>query len=172
MEAAMLELMETTEFEKITVKKICETAKVNRSTFYAHFTDIYEMVEKMEKRLSRELLESYPESCEPAEMWFSEDLIILFLKHIRKHRYFFRIALKTRRDFPLKQSFNAMWSQVVKPRCQKNGIMSEEEMMYYFVYFQAGFTMALKRWVDTGCGETEEEMAQTLLNCLPKIWQT
>ena len=40
MEAAMLKLMEHTDFEKITVKKICETAGVNRSTFYAHFTDI------------------------------------------------------------------------------------------------------------------------------------
>lgn len=48
MDAAMLELMKHTEFEKITVKKICETAGVNRSTFYAHFTDIYDMLDRME----------------------------------------------------------------------------------------------------------------------------
>ena len=37
MQTAMLEIMKTTEFKKITVKKICEKAGVNRSTFYAHF---------------------------------------------------------------------------------------------------------------------------------------
>lgn len=37
MEAAMLKLLKNTEFEKITVKKICETAEVNRSTFYAQY---------------------------------------------------------------------------------------------------------------------------------------
>ena len=37
MQTAMLEIMKNTEFKKITVKKICEKAVVNRSTFYAHF---------------------------------------------------------------------------------------------------------------------------------------
>ncbi|MBO5473038.1 MAG: TetR family transcriptional regulator [Lachnospiraceae bacterium] len=41
--------MKSTAFEKITVKKLCEKAEVNRSTFYAHFTDIYDMLDKMEK---------------------------------------------------------------------------------------------------------------------------
>ena len=59
MEAAMLEIMKNTEFEKITVKKICEKANVNRSTFYAHFIDIYDMIDKMEMELSRELLNEY-----------------------------------------------------------------------------------------------------------------
>lgn len=45
-------------------------------------------------------------------------------------------------------------------------------MMYYFVYFQAGFTMVVKRWVDTGCKESESRIAQTLKNCIPAVWQT
>ena len=44
MEACMLELMKHYEFEKITVKKICEKAQVNRSTFYAHFIDIFDII--------------------------------------------------------------------------------------------------------------------------------
>ena len=44
MKGAMLELMNTTPFEKITVRLICEKAKVNRSTFYAHYMDIYDMI--------------------------------------------------------------------------------------------------------------------------------
>ena len=67
MDAAMLELMKHTEFEKITVKKICETAGVNRSTFYAHFTDIYDMLDRMEDFLHQELLESYPFHSNPED---------------------------------------------------------------------------------------------------------
>ncbi|HIR75734.1 MAG TPA: TetR family transcriptional regulator [Candidatus Choladousia intestinipullorum] len=37
-----------TEFEKITVKKICERAQVSRSTFYAHFKAyLWEMKEPL-----------------------------------------------------------------------------------------------------------------------------
>lgn len=64
-----------------------------------------------------------------------------------------------------------MWNLIIKPRCQAAGITSEDEMMYYFVYFQAGFTMVLKRWVDTGCKESEAIIAQTLKNCIPAVWQ-
>lgn len=44
MERAVLELMNQTPFEKITVRLICESAGVNRSTFYAHYTDICDMI--------------------------------------------------------------------------------------------------------------------------------
>lgn len=37
-------------------------------------------------------------------------------------------------------------------------------MMYYFVYFQAGFTFVLKRWLETDCKESEEEIARVIQN--------
>lgn len=45
LKSALLELMKDSDFEKITVKQICEKAQVNRSTFYAHYTDIYDIME-------------------------------------------------------------------------------------------------------------------------------
>ena len=169
METAMLDFMKHTAFEKITVKKICEKANVNRSTFYAHYLDIYDMVDKMESHLHHELLASLPVDSSPEDMMFSEHLIIFFLQHIRQHQFFYQIALKTRKDFPIKQGYEGMWNRVIKPRCMRAGIRSEAEMMYYFVYFQSGFTMILKRWVDTGCTESEEQIAHLLSNCLPAV---
>lgn len=48
MKAALLELMKENDFEKITVKQICERAGVNRGTFYSHYTDIYSMLNELE----------------------------------------------------------------------------------------------------------------------------
>ncbi len=59
----------------------------------------------------------------------------------------------------------------VKEVCQKAGITSESEMLYYFVYFQAGFTLVLKRWVDQGCIEPASDIATILSNCIPYIWK-
>lgn len=56
MKAALLELMKETEFEKITVKRICERAGVNRGIFYSHYTDIYSMLDEAEDYLSKELI--------------------------------------------------------------------------------------------------------------------
>ena len=165
METAMLELMKKVDFEKITVKGICEKAGVNRSTFYAHFIDIYDMMNQMENRLHSELLESYRSGEE--RIMFSEESLYVFLRHIRKHRHFYKIALRTRRDFPLKQGFEPLWNQIVKPQCQRAGISSEDEMMYYFVYFQAGFTIVLRRWVEGGCRHDERDIAGIIKKCIP-----
>lgn len=170
MKQAMLELMNTVPFEKITVRLICDRAGVNRSTFYAHYTDIYDMIRQMETNLQKKLMENYPASEKVIPL--SPESFITFLKFIREHRDFYRIALKARREFPLKQGFEPLWEQVIRPLCLKAGISSENEMIFYFVGFQAGFTMILKRWVEQGCAESEEKIAQIIQNIIPSIWKS
>ena len=41
MDEALLILLETKEFEFITVKEICLKAGVNRSTFYLHYQNVH-----------------------------------------------------------------------------------------------------------------------------------
>ena len=169
MEAAVLELMKHTEFEKITVRKICEKAQVNRSTFYAHFTDIYDLLDKMETYLGRELLDRYSSEPRKEHQPFSEKSFIPFLQHIKKHSYFYRINLQHRKSYPIKRAYEPIWN-VIKSRCEKAGVTSEDEIMYYFIYFQAGFTMILKHWVDTGCQKIETEVAAIIQNCIPSVF--
>lgn len=166
MEAAMLALMKNTEFEKITVKKICEMAGVNRSTFYAHFIDRYDMLDKMEKELHEELLKSYGNKNDYSI--FSEKSFIYFLEHIKKHKHFYKINLQTRKSFPLSQGYEQLW-EIMKSRCQQSGITNDDEIMYYFIYFQAGFTMVLKHWVDTDCLMNESEIAAIIENSIPNV---
>lgn len=165
MQAAMLELMKTLDFRKITVKKICEKAGVNRSTFYAHFTDVYDMLDKMEQTLHQELLDRYEKG---QNELFSRESFLYFLQHIKEHKYFYKITLQTRKSFPLSQGYEYL-QDIIVPLCHRAGITGEDKIMFYFIYFQAGFTMALKHWVDTDCQMSEEEIAQIIRNCIPGI---
>lgn len=168
MESAMLKLMEKTDPEKITVKKICEAAEVNRSTFYAHYLDIYDMIERMEDNMQEALRREYAGA--EALLFMPGSSMLPFLRHIRKNVFFYRAALKTRRDFPLKQGRENMWEMVIRPRCEAAGITSEEEMLYYFISYQSGYTHVLRHWVDGGCKEPEEVIAKILDNTIPMIW--
>lgn len=48
---AFQELLEEREFSKITVTDIVERADLNRSTFYAHYPDIYGIVDEMQEEI-------------------------------------------------------------------------------------------------------------------------
>ena len=40
----LLELLKSSPFEEIKVSDICDKALINRSTFYAHYSDKYELL--------------------------------------------------------------------------------------------------------------------------------
>lgn len=56
--AAFYALRSKKNLEKITVKELCTLAKVNKSTFYAHYADVYALSEAMQRELVGEVLET------------------------------------------------------------------------------------------------------------------
>ena len=56
--SAFLELRAKKPLEKITVKELCARACINKSTFYAHYQDIYALSEKLEKEVVNSILDN------------------------------------------------------------------------------------------------------------------
>ena len=72
---AFTELLRTKPIQSISVKELCETAGINRGTFYAHYTDIYDLLKKMEEEMLvdfqqalRPLLEVHEGGITPAKI--------------------------------------------------------------------------------------------------------
>jgi len=53
---AFWELIEKSEFDKITIKELCSMARIRTATFYTHFADKYEFFMFLIKRLSTEFI--------------------------------------------------------------------------------------------------------------------
>ena len=47
--------MQTKSIKEITVKELVDEVDINRSTFYLHYTDIYQMLESIEDELEGEI---------------------------------------------------------------------------------------------------------------------
>lgn len=59
-EKAFMELRARQPLEKIRIKDLCTLAKVNKSTFYAHYEDIYELSGRLENKLIHVILDCVP----------------------------------------------------------------------------------------------------------------
>ena len=55
---AFIELRSRKSLEKITVKELCESARINKSTFYAHYKDIYDLSDAMEEEVVQSITNS------------------------------------------------------------------------------------------------------------------
>lgn len=58
-DAAFISLMKDKEIKEITVSEICETAKINRSTFYDHYADVLALMKAYSAKIEKQL-ESQP----------------------------------------------------------------------------------------------------------------
>lgn len=166
MKAAMLELMQTTPFEKITVKSICQKAGVNRGTFYSHYADMNGMLENLEEYLSGDLLLL-------VNKWLNTEnnhsIFLPYLQYIKEHRYVYQILLSHRKMLPIKNSFRPLLDKFITIPCHSFGITDEKEILCYKIYFQSGITVVLQHWIETNCEMNENEMNRVLLNCVPVI---
>ena len=168
-EECLICMLDTRDISRITVRSICQMANINRSTFYSHYQDIYDLLDKLEQKMNSHLMAQYDTSKLYGAFFITVEYIMPFLNFIRNHQSFYRACLNKRNSFPIEAGFEPLWNRAVIPNALQKGITSEEEMMYYFVFYQAGITMCLKRWVDHGCQEPPEQICRYFMNCLPNL---
>ncbi len=57
---ALIELLQTKPFQKITVKEICEQADLNRTTFYLHYDDLDQLLDEIVENFKEGLDRYFP----------------------------------------------------------------------------------------------------------------
>lgn len=91
----LLKLMKDKTFEEIKVSDICSISLTNRSTFYDHFTDKFELFESLIEDLETELTVKLEENTQidKAKDYYME-MIKLFLDHIGENITIYSSILK------------------------------------------------------------------------------
>lgn len=165
----VLSLLDEKCLNQITVQDICKKSGINRSTFYAHYQDIPDLLDKLESDLHHKIISQYDTLALASEGMLNGDFYISFLNTIKDNKNFYRASLQTRNHFPISTGYKELMEYVVKPACRIAGITDDSEILYYLVFYQAGFTFVLKRWVDNDCKESPQKIAAYLKRCLPHI---
>lgn len=162
----LLELAKTTGIRQITVSAICSEAAINRSTFYAHYLDINDLVDKMGKDMMLDIAHLFERTDNPVDFFLSEPLLTEMLSYVKEHSDFFDIYLN-HYSSNANETFSLMWEYWFKPYFQNMGLSDEAEMWYHFTFFKAGFLAVLSQWLHKGCPETPEFLSHIILKRLP-----
>lgn len=115
---ALVELLEEMDVEKISVNRLAERATINRVTFYLHYRDIPDMMEKMAAEMIEDIgaiLQSPASRPMPArqEDW---PLMVNLLEHIAEHFRFYKVILTTRRTTVFTEQFLKLLTGMVIER--------------------------------------------------------
>ena len=158
---SLLELMETRPINKITVKEICARADVNRGTFYAHYSDPYDLLSQIEQELYKAIEQSFEKSSTEKP---TSTLLGDIFAAIAEQGDLCKILFSEFGDKEFIQKIVYMaHDRSMKEWRVKEGPAWWPEALYAFSAH--GIGGVIENWVKTGMQESPQEMA-TLVEML------
>ena len=82
---ALLNLLREKPLQHITVRELCEKASINRGTFYAHYDDIYDLMEQIEQSMFDEFKAILRPLLEDQDPYDLVETITRIFSYIREH---------------------------------------------------------------------------------------
>ncbi|MCD8308144.1 MAG: TetR/AcrR family transcriptional regulator [Clostridia bacterium] len=157
---ALIDLLQTTPMQKVTISAICGKAGINRTTFYKHYTDeisLYYDIQNEVLEMLRNVLSVHGLDC----------LEILF-NFIKDNGKISNVIFNAGIDNTLPQKIFSLpeISELIRQE-YKGPADPHFQQMFYFIC-HGGYAL-IKDWVNNGFNATATEMADTIKHIVSKL---
>lgn len=176
MDIALISLLKKKPFEYITVSEICETAGVNRSTFYLHYETIGDLLNETARYLLNDFLSYFSTdtqsvalnlaNCEPEELFFICDKYLTpYLTYIKEQKEVFRTALTHNKTLGFEAVYKRMFKNIFNPILDRFNYPPEDRQ-YVMMYYLNGITAIITEWLKNDCDKSIEEISKIITVCI------
>ena len=160
---SLLELLKEKPVDCITVKELCENAEINRSTFYAYYTDVPALYEEMGNELADALLEHI-------KTMTSGPDTELMLTYIRDNCEMFRLLVYCDHYTDFNQAiitriFQDLFKMPLKENL--NCLPGEQEYVLQFMFM--GGTGIIHHWVQNNCDLPPKQVAHLIDTLISRV---
>lgn len=149
-EKIFLNLVQKKEVKNISVSEVCKEAKVNRTTFYANYIDIYDLIDKVRNSMLEEFENLYKDN---QDGHTPENYLRMF-KSIKSNQAFYKTYFKL--GFDVNYEINYFDKELAEK------LYNNKYIDYHCEFFKAGITAIIKKWLSNNCKEEPEEILEIL----------
>lgn len=169
---AFLELLAVKDFEYITVKEICGTAVVNRSTFYLHYETIADLLSECVEYINGQFIEYMQkdsemfvekiEKCSLEELYLlTPEYLIPYLNYIRDNKKLFLTATQNAAVLQLENTYSRMFRHIFAPIMDRFNI-PEHDRHYILAFYIKGIMAVIGEWLKCNCEDPVEYIADII----------
>lgn len=158
---AFTDLLKFKPVQSITVKELCEKAGINRGTFYAHYNDVYDLFNNIEK----EMIEKFNETLEPL-LTLDEDeatplkITTKIFEWIRDNADVCAVTLGPFGDKEFAgKLINIGRDKYVQTYLKVFKTATPKQLEYYYAFVSSGCIGLLEKWFKDGMTSSAEEIA-------------
>jgi AcrR family transcriptional regulator len=158
---ALTSLLLEKEIGRITVRDVADLADVNRGTFYAHYSDVYDLLHQLENDFMTRLDEvgSRHSASEHNGEGLSY-LVELFTLAGEYSDIFYTLYCRSGDPDFVDRVFNKLKHQYLYTFLTLRSGGASEKLDYCASFIVAGMCTLVKVWIENGMRETAEDMAR------------
>lgn len=166
-------------FDTITIGDITKQAQINRGTFYLHYVDKYDLLDRIESQLFEELGKHVDElqASYNAESFTEEQAYVasMLFSFIEKHAHMLQVFLGShgRNGFHIR--FRDAFAEKVRANLETNRHFQEVldvPLDYFLSFITAAFLGLIEQWIQNGLDKTPSEMTALYIEIIQAIRQT
>lgn len=160
-----LQLIDEVGFDAVTIKLLTDRAEVNRGTFYHHYADKYELLERMTNEIFEKIEATFEREIPFVLINKTEDSpyrrIIPFLIFLYENRTLMRILLSPTSDGMFRKRVRDYMQQILFSGLHEQGerLVPED---YLIAYLSAAHLGVIESWLSHPNETTPEEIARII----------
>ncbi|MCA1055860.1 TetR/AcrR family transcriptional regulator [Rossellomorea aquimaris] len=158
---SLLELLKEKSISGITIKEICERADINRSTYYAHYSNQYELLEAIEDEFIEDLvgtLGQYNFSKQEEALQMTEKLF----EYLSEKSSICHTLLSENTDMYFLKKGMGITNEFIFKNWITNSNVDPDTYEYINIFLVSGSIHVIKNWLENGMKKTPGEMAVIL----------
>ncbi|SFG71095.1 TetR/AcrR family transcriptional regulator [Oribacterium sp. WCC10] len=177
MHTALLTLLDSKDFELISVKEICETAGVNRSTFYLHYDNVNDLLHETVEAVYKDFFGRFgaegpgaldiDKKNEDELFLVTPKYLMPYLDFVEENRKLFYLMYEKNEMMGAEKTYETWFKTIFGPILTRFGV-SQKEQPLIMVFYLKGIIGVVTEWVRGGCTESKDEIISVIQKCIIK----
>jgi AcrR family transcriptional regulator len=176
MHNALITLLNKKDFELITVKEICELAEVNRSTFYLHYDNSYDLLKETIEAVYKDFFSRFSddgyreinlkEKSDEELFLITPNYLMPYLEFVEDNRKLFFIMYEKNEMIGADKTYEKWFKEIFGPILTRFGV-SQEEQPFIMIFYLKGIIGIINEWLARDCKESKETIISIIQKCIP-----
>ena len=176
MDEALITLLEKKDFEYITIKEICDTAGVNRSTFYLHYENTFDLLQETTRYIldkhfayyssdTKEITARFANAELKDLLFTTSEYLVPYLTFIKDNQRVFRVSIKNFNSLSLNDVYGKMFEYIFNPILERFNV-PENKRSYMIKFYLTGVYAIVTEWLDRNCSDDMETITEVIIDCV------
>lgn len=160
---SFIKILEKKDISQISIKEICEVADINRATFYAHYSDQYDLLRKIEDELLDNInthLAEFDQKNSNIDVILTAEKIFEYLKENAKQC---KLLLSERGDFSFQKKIMILVYEKIITEITDNNMITKEDAEYVYSFTITGCVGIVQKWLDEDMKKSAHFMAEMVI---------